>query len=76
MTTAQRKKFVGEADSTVVDGLQEIAERDEREFGEVLEDALRSYLMQHRYEGVRPEVMAHFKASLNRNRRLYELLAD
>lgn len=76
MVAAQRKKFVSQADAALVDGLQEIAQRDEREFDAVLEDAMRNYIMLHKYEGVRPEVMAHFRASINRNRGLLEMLSD
>ena len=76
MVAAQRKKFVGQADAALVDGLQEIAQRDEREFDEVLADAMRNYIMLHKYEGVRPEVMAHFRASVERNRKLLEMLAQ
>lgn len=76
MVATQRKKFVSQADAALVDGLQEIAQRDEREFDEVLADAMRNYIMLHKYEGVRPEVMAHLKASINRNRKLLEMLSD
>ena len=41
----------------------------------VLEDAMSSYIEARRQQNVRPEVMAHYRASLERNRRLYELLA-
>lgn len=76
MVATQRKKFVSQADAALVDGLQEIAQRDEREFDEVLADAMRNYIMLHKYEGVRPEVAAHLRASINRNRKLLEMLRD
>ena len=41
-----------------------------------MEDAMRSYIESRTQGRVRPEVMAHFRASLERNRRLGELLAD
>ena len=46
-----------------------------RHFQAVLEDAMQEYLDSKARGKVRPEVMAHFRASLERNRRLGELLA-
>ena len=42
----------------------------------VLEDAMNSYIEARRQRNVRPEVMAHYRASLERNRLLAELLAQ
>ena len=43
----------------------------------VYADAIRSYIAQNaERRNVRPEVMAHHHASVERNRLLYELLAD
>ena len=41
----------------------------------VLECAMREYLENRALQKVRPEVMAHFRASLEKNRRLVELFA-
>ena len=52
--------------------LRDIARKEGRQFHAVLEDALKEYL-----EGKpRASVMAHFQASVERNRRLGELLAE
>lgn len=40
------------------------------------EDATSNYMASKEQERVRPEMMAHFRASLEHNRRLGELLAD
>ena len=37
---------------------------------------MREYLESKERPKVRPEVMAHYRASLEKNRRLYELLAQ
>ena len=37
---------------------------------------MRSYLESRANGNVRPEVMAHFRASVERNSKLYELLAQ
>ena len=76
MATVNREEVIIQADSALLARLRQIASDDEREFQAVLEDALRVYIKLHQYEGVRPEVAAHLKASIERNRRLYELLAQ
>ena len=52
-----------------------IARRGGREFEEVVEEAMWDYFKSKLPGDVRPQVMAHYYASLERNRRLYELLA-
>ena len=56
--------------------MREVARNEGRHFQAVLEDAMREYLDNKARQKVRPEVMAHFHASLERNRRLYELLGQ
>ena len=53
-----------------------MARTEGRHFQAVLEDAMRNYIESRNREKVRPEVMAHFQASVERNRRLGQLLAD
>ena len=74
---AQREKFSSQA----VAGacwlrMRKIARNDGRHFQAVLEDALRDYIEGREQQRVRPEVMAHYRASVERNRLLAELLAQ
>ena len=73
---ATREKFSSQASPELLAKMREIARTDGRHFQSVLEDAMREYLDNRTQQKVRPEVMAHFYASLERNRRLYELLAQ
>lgn len=73
--TVQRKKFSSQADPEVLSALREIAREDGRQFQAVLEEAMREYIEQRRDARPRPAAMAHFRASVERNRRLGELLA-
>ena len=74
--SAQREKFSSKASSELLKRMREIARRDGRHFQAVLEDAMRDYIASQAHENVRPEVMTHYKASVERNRRLYKLLAE
>jgi hypothetical protein len=71
-----REKFSSQASPELLAGMREIARKEGRHFQAVLEDAMSSYIESKAREKVRPEVMAHFQASLEKNRRLYELLAQ
>ena len=73
---ATREKFSSQAAPELLSKMREIARDDGRHFQAVLEDAMRQYLDNRAQQKVRPEVMAHFRASLEKNRRLYELLAQ
>ena len=55
--------------------MREIARTEGRHFQAVLEEAMLSYIESKSQQKVRPEFMSHFRASLERNRRLGELLA-
>ena len=66
------EKFSSQASPELLSAMRAIARREGRHFQAVLEDAMRSYIESK----VRPEVMAHFQASLEKNRLLYELLAE
>lgn len=72
---APRKKFSSQADPEVLQALRAIAREEGRQFQAVLEDAMREYVEQRRSNKPRPAAMAHFRASVERNRRLGELLA-
>lgn len=69
------QKFSSQASPELLAELRSIAQLEGRHFQSVLEDAMRQYVSRRNQESVRPEIMAHFYASLERNRRLYELLA-
>ena len=56
--------------------MREIAQVDGRDFQSVLEDAMCAYIENRDGKNVRPEVMAHYRKSLEKNRRLGELLAQ
>lgn len=71
-----REKFSSQAAPELLAAMREIARTEGRQFQAVMEDAMRSYLETKTQEKVRPEVMAHLRASIERNRLLGELLAD
>ena len=71
-----RKKFSSQASTDLLAAMREVARNEGRHFQAVLEDAMREYLDNKARQKVRPEVMVQFHASLERNRRLYELLAQ
>ena len=76
MATLKGESSYSQSDPELLAELRKIADEDGRDFQSVIEDALRIYIRLHRYEGIRPEVAAHLKASIARHRRLYELLAQ
>ena len=69
-----RVKFSSQADPELLTAMRQIARSDGRHFQAVLEDAMSHYIESRANQHVRPEVMAHFQASLEKNRRLGELL--
>ena len=74
--TPTREKFSSQASPELLSKMREIARSDGRHFQAVLEDAMRDYIEGRTQSNVRPEFMAHYRASLERNRRLAELLAQ
>lgn len=76
MATLKREEFSSQVDPDLLAQMRKIASDEGRQFQAVLEDAFRSYIEGHAQRKVRPEVMAHFWASVERNRRLGELLAQ
>ena len=71
-----REKFSSQASPELLLAMREIARQEGRHFQAVLEDAMSSYVEAKTQQKVRPEVMAHYRASVERNRKLYELLAQ
>ncbi len=75
MVTA-RQKFSSQAAPELLAGMREIARREGRQFQAVLEEAMAGYIESKTQEGVRPNAMALYRSSVERHRRLYELLAQ
>lgn len=71
----QRKKFSSQAEAQLLQSLHDIAAAEGRQFQVVLEDAIRQYIESKYSQEPRESVLAHFRASVKRNRRLGELLA-
>ena len=72
----QREQFSSLVDSVVLAKMREIAATVGKEFDEVVQDAMLLYVARQRSQGLRPEVMGHFWASVEKNRDLIELLAQ
>ncbi|MCY3801662.1 MAG: hypothetical protein OXG46_08775 [Chloroflexi bacterium] len=71
---APREKFSSQAAPELLSAMREIARKEGRHFQAVLEDAMQTYIEIREQGKVRPDTMAHFRASLEKNRRLGELL--
>ena len=76
MASDGREKFSSQAPPELLAAIRAIARREGRQFDDVLEDAMWEHLKSKLDPDVRPQMMAHFYASLEKNRRLYELLAQ
>ena len=72
---ATREKFSSQAAPELLSKMREIARIDGRHFQAVLEEAMSGYIDSREQQRVRPDVMAHYRASVEKNRRLAELLA-
>ena len=70
-----REKFSSQAAPELLSKIREIARSDGRHFQAVLEEAMSGYIESREQKRVRPDVMAHYRASVEKNRRLAELLA-
>ena len=73
---APSEKFSSQAAPELLSAIREIARQEGRHFQEVLEHAMQAYLEDKARQQVRPEAMSHYRASVERHRRLYELLAE
>jgi hypothetical protein len=69
------RKFSSQAEPEVLEGLQEIAAREGRQFQAVLGDAMREYLNHKRQQAPRRNVLEAFQESLNERDELYRSLA-
>ncbi len=71
-----RQKFSSQAEEALLQSMRDIAQAEGRQFQVILEEAMREYIERKRGERPRDDVMARFRASVERNRRLGELLAQ
>ena len=71
-----KERFSARAAPELLTAMRSIAQAEGRDFEAALEDAMREYVFNRGEPKVQPEAMAHFRDSLERNRRLYELLAQ
>ena len=72
----ERVKFSSQASPEALSAMREIARGEGRQFQAVLQEAMEEYIANRNRQTPRAEVMAHFRASVERNRRLFELLAE
>ena len=70
-----RQKFSSQIEASLLDELKEIAMSEGRQLQIVLEEAIEEYIAKKHGMSIRDSVMAHFKSSIAKNRRLGELLA-
>lgn len=73
--SAVRQKFSSQADPALLTEMKAIAQEEGRQFQAVLEQAMREFIERKRSNQPREAVMAHFYESVEKNRRLGELLA-
>ena len=69
-------KFASQADPQVLEQVRAIAHDEGRQFQAVVEEALKDWLDKKRAGHPRPEVVAHLKATIEKNRELYRTLAQ
>ena len=69
------RKFSSQAEPEVLEGLQQIAAREGRQFQAVLGDAMREYLARKRDQAARRNVLEAFQNSLEERDELYRSLA-
>ena len=71
-----RQKFSSQVSPELLEGMRRIARKEGRPFQAVLEEAMASYIDRKGQGNVRPEVMAHYRASVERHGDLFKLLAQ
>lgn len=69
------RKFSSQAEPEVLEGLQEIAAREGRQFQAVVGDAMREYLARKGQQALRRNVLEAFDKSLKERDELYRSLA-
>ena len=76
MVSVGKEQFTGQAAPELLAELRKMADAEGREFAAALEDAIRLYVECGAEERTHEEAMAHYRASVEKNRRLAELLAQ
>jgi len=72
---ANLRKFSSQADAEVIEGIQEIAAREGRQFQAVLGEAMKDYVARKRRGEPRRHVLEAFEQSMHEYEELYRLLA-
>ena len=75
LSVAALRKFSSQAEPEILEGLQEIAAREGRQFQAVLGDAMREYVTRKRQQAPRRNVLEALDASLKERDELYRSLA-
>ena len=70
-----KTKFSSQADADLLAEVRAIADDEGRHFQAVLQEALTEWVERKKGSAPRPEVVAHLKATISRNRDLYQHLA-
>ena len=73
---AAKERFSAQVETGLLEAVREEAQTRGCDFETVVEDAIRFYFEAKTQGRSRPEVMAHYRDSVERHRRLYELLAQ
>ena len=73
--TTMRQKYASQADPELLTAMRQVAKEEGRQFQAVMEDAMREYIERRNNTSPREHVMAHLRTSIEKNRRLGELLA-
>lgn len=71
-----RLKYSSQAARELLLAMREIACDEGWQFQDVMEEAMEEFIAIRNRERPRPEAVAHFRASVERNRRLMELPAE
>lgn len=71
-----KEKFSSQANSKLLQEVRQMAQEEGRHFQALLDEALTLLIESRKSSKSREQVMAHFKASLNKHRKLGELLAQ
>lgn len=74
----EKEQFSALVAAEALAAFRTVAKAKDREFEAALEDVMLDYVAawKRSHPGVRPEVLGHYRDSLGRNRKLYELLAQ
>jgi len=70
-----KTEFSSQADADLLAEVRAIADDEGRPFQAVLQEALTEWVERKKGSAPRPEVVAHLKATISRNRDLYQHLA-